>query len=63
MVVLNKDDEMSSALFVLSSSFSLCMAYGSNAIDQNAYAQLFSKILDNAIKGKETVVNAKPATK
>lgn len=63
VVVLNKDDEMSSALFVLSSSFSLCMAYGSNAIDQDAYAQLFSKILDNAIKGKETVVNAKPATK
>lgn len=63
VVVLNKDDEMSAALFVLSSGFALCMAYGSNAIDQNTYTQLFSKILDNAIKGKGAEVNAIPAKK
>lgn len=63
IVVLNKDDDMSSALYVLSSSFSLCMAYASNAINEESYEKAFMKILDNAVKGKETVLNNKAAGK
>lgn len=49
IILLNKDDEMSPSLYVLSSNFALCMSYGSNAINENDFAKLFSKILDNAV--------------
>jgi len=49
IILLNKDDEMSPSFYVLSSNFALCMSYGSNAINENDFAKLFSKISDNAV--------------
>ncbi len=49
IILLNKDDEMSPSLYVLSSNFALCMSYGSNAINEIDFAKLFAKILDNAV--------------
>lgn len=55
VISLNKDDDMSPSLYVLSSNFALCMSYGSNAIDEKTFAQLLSKTLDNAAgRAKQT---------
>ncbi|HCB0645332.1 TPA: hypothetical protein MYL57_005427 [Klebsiella variicola subsp. variicola] len=55
IALLNKDDDMSPSLYVLSANFALCMSYGSNAIDDVAFKQLISKSLDNAVIGNKNI--------
>lgn len=55
IALLNKDDDMSPSLYILSANFALCMSYGSNAIDDIAFKQLISKSLDNAVVGNKNI--------
>jgi len=53
VILCNNDNEMSPLLYILSSNFVLCMSYGSNAINENDFAKLFSMTLDNTVSNEK----------